>query len=252
MVKNLPANSDNLRQKPWNTLNILAPLPSPSLLQCCCSQWNTEMSSQLCTGERGVSRIFGEDCSSWSIIIHSSSSAIEHFIVDEDFFPLFWLYIYILYMFHFFIFEKRATFTMIITLRFHEQFLSKTKKIHCVQQFHNPILSVTLGNSIWRFKWWKFLADFCFCLRPRIYFRILLTLFSVHSLEKNYLFSLFFPGRKRFTVPRDDDTSVPPTPVRIFLARYEVASPADVQQPVVSDDVVEGDENIPVSTCDFA
>ncbi|CAH3142577.1 unnamed protein product, partial [Porites lobata] len=59
-------------------------------------------------------------------------------------------------------------------------------------------------------------------------------------------------GRKRFAVPRDDDTSVPPTPVRIFLARYEVASPADVQQPVVSDDVVEGDENIPVSTCDFA
>ena len=54
--------SNNLRQKPWNTLNILAPLPSPSLLQCCCSQWNTEMSSQLCTGERGVSRIFGEDC----------------------------------------------------------------------------------------------------------------------------------------------------------------------------------------------
>ena len=30
--------------------------------------------------------------SSWSIIIHSSSSAIEHFIVDEDFFPLFRLY----------------------------------------------------------------------------------------------------------------------------------------------------------------
>ena len=71
-------------------------------------------------------------------------------------------------------------------------------------------------------------------------------------IRKNYLFSLFFSGRKRFAVPRDDDTSVPPTPVRIFLARYEVASPADVQQPVVSDDVVEGDENIPVSTCDFA
>ena len=53
-------------------------------------------------------------------------------------------------------------------------------------------------------------------------------------------------------MPRDDDTSVPPTPVRIFLAGYEVASPADAQQPVVSDDVVEGDENIPVSTCDFA
>ena len=71
-------------------------------------------------------------------------------------------------------------------------------------------------------------------------------------IRKNYHFSLFFPGRKRFAVPRDDDTSVPPTPVRIFLAGYEVASPADAQQPVVSDDVVEGDENIPVSTCDFA
>ena len=71
-------------------------------------------------------------------------------------------------------------------------------------------------------------------------------------IRKNYLFSLFFPGRKLFAVPRDDDTSVPPTPVRIFLARYEVVSPADVQQPVVSDDVVEGDENIPVLTCDFA
>ena len=55
-------------------------------------------------------------------------------------------------MFHYFIFEKRATFTTIITLQFHEQFLSKIKKIHCVQQFHNPKLSVTLGNSIWRFK----------------------------------------------------------------------------------------------------
>ena len=33
----------NLRQKPWNTLNILAPLPSPSLLQCYCSQWNSKM-----------------------------------------------------------------------------------------------------------------------------------------------------------------------------------------------------------------
>ena len=52
-------------------------------------------------------------------------------------------------------------------------------------------------------------------------------------------------------MPRDDDTSAPPTPVRIFPARYEVASPAEVQQPVVSDDVVEGDDNIPVSTCDF-
>ena len=36
----------NLRHKPWNTLNILAPLPSPSLLPCCCTQWNGEMSSQ--------------------------------------------------------------------------------------------------------------------------------------------------------------------------------------------------------------
>ena len=71
-------------------------------------------------------------------------------------------------------------------------------------------------------------------------------------IRKNYLFSPFFPGRKRFAVPRDDDTSVPPTPVCIFLARYEVTSLADVQQLVVSDDVVEGDENIPVSTCDFA
>ena len=62
MLKNLPANSDNLRHKAWNTLNILAPFPCPSLLQCCCSQWNSEMSSQHCTGERGVSRIFGEDC----------------------------------------------------------------------------------------------------------------------------------------------------------------------------------------------
>ena len=52
-------------------------------------------------------------------------------------------------------------------------------------------------------------------------------------------------------MPRDDDTSAPPTPVCIFPARYEVVSPAEVQQPVVSDDVVEGDENIPVSTCDF-
>ena len=52
-------------------------------------------------------------------------------------------------------------------------------------------------------------------------------------------------------MPRDDDTSAPPTPVRIFLTRYEVASLADVQQLVVSDDVAEGDENIPVSTCDF-
>ena len=52
----------NLRQKPWNTLNILAPLPSPSLLQCCCSQWNSKMLSQHCTGERGVTRIFGKDC----------------------------------------------------------------------------------------------------------------------------------------------------------------------------------------------
>ena len=101
-------------------------------------------------------------------------------------------YIYILYMFHYFIFEKRATFTTIITLQFHEQFLSRTKKIHCVQQFHNPKLSVTLGNSIWRFKWWKFLADLCFCLRPRIYFRILLTLFSVHSLEKTTFFHFSF------------------------------------------------------------
>ncbi|CAH3184639.1 unnamed protein product [Porites evermanni] len=58
-------------------------------------------------------------------------------------------------------------------------------------------------------------------------------------------------GQKCFTVPRDDDTSAPPTPVRIFLARYKVVSPADVQQPVVSDDVVEGDKNISVSTCDF-
>ena len=45
--------------------------------------------------------------------------------------------------------------------------------------------------------------------------------------------------------------SAPSTPVRIFLARYEVVSLEDVQQLVVSDDVVEGDENIPVSTCDF-
>ena len=71
-------------------------------------------------------------------------------------------------------------------------------------------------------------------------------------IRKNYLFSLFFSGRKRFAVPRDDDTSVPPTPARIFLARYKVPSPADAQQPVVLDDVVEADENIPVSTCDFA
>ena len=71
-------------------------------------------------------------------------------------------------------------------------FYQRQKKIHCVQQFHNPILSVTLGNSIWRFKWWKFLADFCFCLRPRIYFRILLTLFSVHSLEKTTFFHFSF------------------------------------------------------------
>ena len=55
-------NSHNVRQKPWNTLNILAPYSSPSLFQCCCSQSNSKMSSQHCAGEGGVSRIFGEDC----------------------------------------------------------------------------------------------------------------------------------------------------------------------------------------------
>ena len=116
-----------------------------------------------------------------------------------------------MYKFHYFTFEKRATFITIITcnlimpfqprlgytiswfrpnLNFVDNSISsfyQRKKIHCVQQFHNP----------------------------------------------------------------NDDTSAPPTPVRIFPARYEVASPAEVQQPVVLDDVVEGDENIPVSTCDF-
>ena len=41
--------------------------------------------------------------------------------------------------------------------------------------------------------------------------------------------------------------SGPHTPTQ-FFCEYP---PREVQQPVVSDDVVEGDDNVPVSTCDF-
>ena len=79
-------------------------------------------------------------------------------------------------------------------------------------------------------------------------FQAITKLLLCSPIRINYVFfSPFFPGRKRFVVPRDVEPSAPPTPIHIFPARSAVPSPAEVQQPVVAD----GDQNGPVSTCEF-